>query len=147
MSNNGNGIAASTSNAGLTQAVVSLNSNSLRDIPIATSSPLPLGTSAAGIIAANGAATMAAVLSGSGPQSGSHVAQTGQNGTNSSSSSIQQPQIASGSQTQPQTSVENYQFLLPRIFEPNLTEEEIQQREKERAERYVKFNFACTLLH
>lgn len=131
-----NGIAAAT-NAGLTQAVVSLNSNSLRDIPIATSSPLPLGTSAAGIIAGNGGATMAAVLAGSGAPSGSHVvaAQTSQSGATSSSSSTQQAQVASGSQTQPQTSVENYQFLLPRIFEPSLTEDEIQQREKERAER------------
>lgn len=137
LSNNGNGI-STASNAGLMQAVVSLNSNSIRDIPIATSSPLPLGASAAGIIAANGAATMAAVLSGSAAQSGGGhvaVAQTGQNGVTSSSSSTQQPPVASGSQTQPQTSVENYQYLLPRVFEPSLTEEEIQQRERERAER------------
>lgn len=80
---------------------------------------------------------MAAVLGGGGAQSGSHVAvaQVGQNGGTPSSSSTQQPPVASGSQTQPPTSVENYQFLLPRIFEPSLTEEEIQQREKERAER------------
>ncbi|XP_063709862.1 uncharacterized protein LOC134838292 [Culicoides brevitarsis] len=120
--------------AGLTQAVVSLNSNSLRDIPIATSSPLPLGTSAAGLINAN--ATMAAVLAG-GTQAVAQAPSTSTAGS-SSVAATQQQQAASASAasgTQASQGVENYQFLLPRIFEPSLTEEEIQQRENERAER------------
>lgn len=70
---------------------------------------------------------MAAVLAG-----GTQAVGSGQVPSTSSAVATQQQQQGV---PQPPTSVENYQFLLPRIFEPSLTEEEIQQRENERAER------------
>lgn len=56
-----------------------------------------------------------------------------QNGA--SASSATQPVVGSSGATTTQTTVENYQFLLPRIFDPPLTEEQIQQREREQTER------------
>lgn len=86
---------------------------------------MPLGASAA--IVANGVNSQT-VHVGPGPVSGQIV--PGSSQTGATSTSQQQATIVSQ-----QANVENYQFLLPRIFEPNLTEEELQQQEKERIER------------
>lgn len=86
-----------------------------------------MGTSAA--IVANGIGSQSVQtgsISGVGQVSTgtSQVGITGTTGNQQTTGTVQQ-----------QTNVENYQFLLPRIFEPNLTEEELQQQEKERQER------------
>lgn len=110
------------------QVIASSNGNNLRDVPITTSSPMPLGTSAA--IVANGINSQT-IHVGPGPVAGQIVAGSSQTGATSTSQ-----QLATVVSQQQQANVENYQFLLPRLFEPNLTEEELQQLEKERIERY-----------